>query len=189
VTRRRRSARSAVIDTCCVIDLLASGNFEAILQSTGHTWHIPVAVQAEVQFVRQHDPARPGSFRNVPVDLSPHLNSGLLTACQPLDLQEQTLFVQYAAQFRSDGDAMCLAIAETRGCPMATDDRKAIRVARQAGLTVLSCPELVKMWAVATKADHGVVVQVLTDIQTLAQFRPNASMPEAAWWQRRLGSP
>jgi hypothetical protein len=48
VTRRRRSARSAVIDACCVIDLLASGNFEAILQSTGHTWHIPVAVQAEL---------------------------------------------------------------------------------------------------------------------------------------------
>jgi hypothetical protein len=33
------------------------------------------------------------------------------------------------------------------------------------------------------------VVQGLTDIQVLAQFRPKTSMPEAGWWQRQLGSP
>ena len=45
---------------------------------------------------------------------------------------------------------MCIAIAEQRGWTVATDDRKAIRVAQQAGLTVVSCPELVKRWADAT---------------------------------------
>ena len=30
------------------------------------------------------------------------------------------------------------------------------------------------------------LVQVLTDIQTLAQFRPNASMPEYPWWVEEL---
>lgn len=189
MTRKRRTSTPAVIDACCLIDLLASGQMEAILQATGYTWHLPDAVKAEVQFVRRHDPARPGSFlkanvgsdsKNAPVDLSQHLNSGLLTACQPTASQEQTLFVQYAAQFRSDGEAMCLAIAESRGWVVATDDRKATRIAEKAGLTVISCPQLVKTWVDATRPDTALIVQVLTDIQTLAQFRPNSTMPESA---------
>ena len=60
MTRRRRTVTPAVIDACCVIDLLVSGQFEAIIQSAGHAWHLPVAVKAEVQFVRRHDPAQAG---------------------------------------------------------------------------------------------------------------------------------
>jgi hypothetical protein len=178
----------AVIDACCLIDLLASGQMEAILRATGFAWHLPDAVRAEVQFVRQHDPARPGSFFNTPVDLAPFLNSGLLTACHPVDSQEQTLFVQYAAQFRSDGEAMCLAIAEAQGWVIATDDRQAIRVAVGAGLTVISCPELIKAWADATRPDAALLTEVLTNVQTLAQFRPNQTMKEATWWIGRLGA-
>jgi len=70
---------AVVIDACCMIDLLASGQFEAILQATGYAWHLPTAVQAEVEYVRQHDPAQPGSYLTLRVDLSPHLGSGLLT--------------------------------------------------------------------------------------------------------------
>ena len=88
-----------MIDACCLIDLLASGQAEAILRATGYAWHLPDAVQAEVQYVRQHDPAQPGAFITVPVDLSPHLASGLLTPCQPDDPQEQARFVHYATIF------------------------------------------------------------------------------------------
>jgi len=189
VTRKRRASTPALIDACCLIDLLASGQMEAILQATGYAWHLPDAVKAEVQFVRRHNPARPGSFLNAPGDLSPHLNSGLLAACQPTASQEQILIVQYAAQFRSDGEAMCLAIAEARGWVVATDDRKAIRIAEKGGLTVISCPQLVKTWVDATRPDTALVVQVLTDIQTLAQFRPNSTMPESDWWTGQTGSP
>ena len=77
---------------------------------------------------------------------------------------------------------MCLALAERRGWVVATDDRKAIRVAQQAGLTVASCPELVKAWAAATTPSQAVLKKVLQDIQVLAQFQPNPSMPEHGWW-------
>jgi hypothetical protein len=70
-----------------------------------------------------------------------------------------------------------------------TDDRKAIRVATQAGLTVLCSPQLVKAWADASQPDPAMLVQVLIDIQTLAQFRPSASMPESAWWYRQFPTP
>jgi hypothetical protein len=189
VTRQQRTPtpRPVVIDACCLIDLLASGQFETILRATGYAWHLPTAVQAEVQYVRQHDPAQPGAHINVSVDLTPHLVSGLVMVCQPDDPQEQARFIQYATIFRSDGEAMCLALAESRGWHVATDDRKAIRIGRQAGLTILSCPELMKTWADATRPDAARLVQVLTDVQTLAQFRPNQTMKQAAWWLQKAG--
>ena len=188
MTRKRlaSSAQPAVVDACCLIDLLASRQAEAILRATGHAWHVPSSVQAEVQYVRQHDPDNPGSYRNVPVDFTPFVGSGVLTPCQPDDPQEQARYVQYATLFRSDGEAMCLALAECRGWTVATDDRRAILVAQQAGLTVVSCPELVKVWADATRPDATSLVQVLTDIQSFAQFRPNQTMKEASWWMSRV---
>src|SRR5205823_6225863 len=121
----------AVIDACCLIDLLVSGHGEAILRVTGYAWHLPTAVQAEVRYLRQHDPAHAGAFLPVPADLNPHFTSGLLTPCQPDDPQELARFVHYASMFRSDGEAMCLAIAESRGWVVASDDRKAIRIAER----------------------------------------------------------
>lgn len=172
----------AVIDACCMIDLLASGNMETILRVTGFDWYLPAAVQGEVQYARQHDPAQPGQFLKVAVDLSPLIASGVLQACAPANQAEQDRFVHYAAQFRSDGEAMCIALAEERNWSMATDDRKAIRVAQQAGLTVVGSPELIKRWADATKPDQATLCRVLQDIQVLAQFRPNPSMAEYQWW-------
>jgi hypothetical protein len=191
VTRYGRSKAPvpAVIDACCLIDLLASGQAKAILRAAGCAWHLPDAVQDEVKYLRQYDPAQAGAFLNVPADLSPHLALGLLTPCQLDDPQEQARFVHYATIFRSDGEAMCLALAESRGWAVATDDRKAIGVAGQAGLTVISCPQLVKAWADATRPDPAVLAGVLTDIQTLAKFVPNPSMTEAAWWFRHSAPP
>ncbi len=178
--------QDAAIDACCLSDLLASGVAEAILRACGFAWHLPAAVQAEVQYCRQHDPAQPGQTIMVPVDLSPMITSGLLTVCSPQTRQELDQFTRYATNFRSDGEAMCLALAGTRKWIVATDDRKAIRVAQQAGLTVVSCPELLKTWAEATSPDQATLVRNLQDIQVLAQFSPNSAMPEHKWWDDEL---
>ena len=183
---RRRTIDPATIDACCLIDLMVSGHAEAILRASDHAWHLPAAVQGEVKYLRQHDPAQAGAFVIVPAELTPIVTSGLLTPCQPDDPQEQARFVHYAARFRSDGEAMCIALAESRGWPVATDDRKAIRIAEMAGLTVISCPHLVKTWVDASLPDPATVSQVLTDLQTLAQFRPNPTMPEYQWWVDEL---
>jgi hypothetical protein len=177
----------AAIDACCLIDLLASGEAEAILRACGFTWHLPAAVQAEVQYRRQNDPAQPGKTIMVPVDLSPMIASGLLSVCSPQTQQELDQFTQYATTFRSDGEAMCLALAGERKWIVATDDRKAIRIAQQAGLTVVSCPELLKTWANVSIPDQTTLLRVLHDIQVLAQFKPNATMPEFQWWVNELG--
>ncbi len=180
---------SATIDACCLIDLLASGHAAAVLRCCGYTWHLPVAVQGEVQFVRQSDPTDPNKFIAVPVDVTPLISAGVLTVCQPDDPPELDLFTQYATLFRSDGEAMCLALAESRGWLIATDDKKAIRIGQQVGLSVLSSPQLVKMWADTAHPDQPTLVKTLRDIELLAQFRPNATMPECQWWLDQLAGP
>jgi hypothetical protein len=176
----------AAIDACCLIDLLASGNLEAILCASGLTWHLPSAVRAEVQYRRQHDPARPGKTVNLPVDLSALISLGVLKGCDPQNQQEIERFTHYAALFRADGEAMCLALAEQRRWILATDDRRAIKVAKQVGLTVMSCPEIVKAWPDTNKLAHTALRQVLHDIQVLAQFKPSPNMPERQWWLDEL---
>jgi hypothetical protein len=179
---------SAAIDACCMFDLLASGHAEAILRASTFTWQLPSAVQGEVQYLRQHDPVLPGKYIKVPADLSGLISSGVLTVCAPKNKPELDRYTHYASVFRSDGESMCLALAERRGWVVATDDRKAIRVAQLAGLTVVSCPELVKAWADATAPSQAVLTKVLQDIQVLAQFKPNPSMPEHGWWVAQLAS-
>ncbi len=182
--RKSHTPTPTVIDACCLIDLLSSGQVEAILRSAGRAWHLPDAVHQEVRYIRRHDPAQPGTVVSIPADLTPLIAAGLLTPCRPDDPAEQARFVHYATMFRSDGEAMCLALAENRGWAVATDDRKAIRIAGQAALTVISCPQIIKAWSDATHPDRAVLVEALVNIQTFAKFVPHPSMPEAAWWSR-----
>jgi hypothetical protein len=186
MTRKGHSLPSTAIDACCLIDLLASGEVEAILRASGFTWHLPSAVQGEVCYCRQYDPAQPGKLVKVPADLSGLLSSGVLNVCSPENQQELDRYTHYATVFRSDGESMCLALAERRGWVVATDDRKAIRVAQQAGLKVVSCPELIKAWTTLAGPDQATLVKVLQDIQVLAQFNPNPTMPEYQWWVDQL---
>jgi hypothetical protein len=178
---------SAAVDACCLIDVLATGRVEDILRAADLDWHMPTAVEVEVQHVRQYDPAQPGQVVKVPVDLSSLKTSVVLKVCAPENQLEQDRYVHYATRFRSDGEAMCLAIAEQRGWVIATDDRKVIRVAKQAGVTVVSCPELVRKWADEIQPDQATLCKVLQDIHALAQFKPNAAMPEYDWWMDQLG--
>lgn len=173
---------SADIDACCLIDLLASGHAAAILQACGYAWHLPVAVQSEVLYIRQPDPNQVGKLVLVQVDLNPLIKSGTLCLCQPDNDLEKDGFTQYATQFRSDGEAMCVALAESRDWTIATDDRKAIRVSQRAGLSVVSCPQIVKKWRDVTKPDKTTLATALKDIERFAQFHPNPSMPEYQWW-------
>jgi hypothetical protein len=172
----------AVIDACCVIDLCASGHPEAVLAASGFRWFIPAVVIGEARYLHQPDPDDPRRLVPVPLDLSPFLTAGLLTACDLEGEEESRRFVQLATLFRSDGEAACLAIAKTRAWTLATDDRKARREAGLLGVPVVTTPELLKAWADASGAKKAKVARLLQDIQTYARFTPHKTMPLHAWW-------
>ena len=110
------------------------------------------------------------------------LANGVLKSCAPANEAEVERYIHYASIFRSAGEAMCLGIAQSRIWTIITDDRRAIRIAQQAGMTVASAPQLFHSWAAASHVPESVLGRILRDVPTLAQFKPYSGMPLASWW-------
>ncbi len=170
-----------IVDACCLINLYAAGQFEALIAGCGGTFHVSDAVRAEATLFRQPDPDNPSMLVSAPIDLSRAISGGIVQICQIQGNEELLLFVKYASQI-DDGEASCLAIAKSRGWIVATDDRKAIRLATDSGIGVVTTPELVQRWANTTQPSASEVVQVIRNIERFARFRPRVGSPLFDWW-------
>lgn len=172
-----------VIDACCLINVWAAGRPEAILTAYDGVFYVPPEVRKESLSIRRADPDDDALLVPVPIDLSDALQRGLVRECQFESDAETAAYIQFAASI-DDGEASCLAIAQTRGWTVATDDRKAIRLAGQFGIRVVTTPEIMKRWAERTKAPEAEVAQSLSNIERFASFRPRRNAIESDWWFR-----
>jgi hypothetical protein len=171
-----------VIDCCTLIDLCASGHLEAILAASGYRWHIPSAVLAEGGCTYRPSEDDPQVLIPIRIDTATLISRGVLALCDPAPGPELNDFVGFAAQFRADGEAACLAIAKSRNWTVATDDRKAWRVATSNAIAVVTAPELIKSWADKTSLSMDELGAILREIQTGARYVPNKNMPLHQWW-------
>ena len=170
-----------VIDTCCLINLLAVGGLRTWLPLLGLRWHVPSAVMGEALFLRATDAARKPVKE--PVDLRPLVADGVLSVCGVEFAEETALYVRLAAGLE-DGEAMALALAKCRNWLLATDDRKCRRLAAELGVPVVTTPELMKRWAdVASPTPDGLAA-ALRRIQDSARFVPSDDSPLQDWWLR-----
>jgi hypothetical protein len=133
-----------VLDACCLINLSAADALDTWLGDIGLNWMLPEAVVDEALFLRCassgfSDHSKPESAESArePILLEQHIQNGLLTVIRPETEEEVVAYVTFAHEL-DDGEAMALAIAQTRGWQLATDDRKAIRLAGEAGVPVLT---------------------------------------------------
>lgn len=169
-----------IVDACCTINLFAAGDLRALLSPLSDEWYIPPKVRDEAQTIRRPAPDDPTRLVPEKIDWQPVLEAGVLRLCEPTD-KELALFVEIAANL-DDGESICLAIAQSRKWTVATDDRKARRVAGERGVEVITTAEIIKCWADATSADDTMVADVLWNIQTFARFPPSRTMPLYSWW-------
>jgi len=170
-----------LIDACCLINICASESLSEILGANPDRWHVCSAVAAETLYI---DAMGEGDQRRrVRVDLEPWFEDGTLVRCAPEGDQELSLYVRYAT-IVDDGEAMCLAIAESRRWVFASDERKGRRIAVAAGLSMYCTPQRIRGWADASGAKQSVVTKVVKKITTLARYRPSADLPDADWWAR-----
>jgi predicted nucleic acid-binding protein len=119
------------------------------------------------------------------VDLQPLITTGVLTPCQIEGSAEEDLYVNYALEL-DDGEAMSLAIAQSRHLVLATDEKKARRIAREnvPQLSIISTAEIIRAWAEGRNPSD--VTIALNSILTRARFRPADSDPLAPWWNKML---
>lgn len=176
-------AETVVVDACCLINLAAADGLANWLPSLGIQWMLPEAVFAETIYLRAWD--ENGEPLRVPVELQPHLDSRLFALVRPENSTEVSDYVAYAARL-DDGEAMAIAIAGARGWVLATDDRQAISLAREAGIEVVTTAELVKRWADAARVTAQQLSETLSAIRAKARFVPGPRHPLYEWWMRHL---
>jgi predicted nucleic acid-binding protein len=171
----------SIVDSCCLINLFAADDLLTILPPLRRRLYVPKQVLDESLYVRQTDPADASRLMQRTVDLMPAMGAGLLSRCELDGDEELDLFVRLATTL-DDGEAACLAIAKSRSWALATDDRKGRREAGGLGVPVITTPELMKIWADATKADEPAIARLLRNIRDHARFTPHHTMPLHGWW-------
>jgi len=174
--------RIQIIDTCVLINLLASGETEKILHCAANKSLICSAVEAESLFLRSDDPQNPREI----IQIAPLIESNLLTTCRIETAEEDELYVNYAAAL-DDGEAMSIALALARGGRLATDDRKARRLFMEAVSDperLISTSELVRRWFETEKVSPEGQEVTLRRIEFRAGYQPSPSDSDFNWWMR-----
>jgi hypothetical protein len=169
-----------IIDACCLINLYASGKEGSIIQACGEFW-VSTQVQDEALRIRRVDEDDPTRLVSQEIDLGDAITAGQIQKCQLEGQDELDAFVRFAMQL-DDGEASCLAIAKSRGWTVATDDRKARRIASENGILLVSTPELIQRWIDATSPDEATAGALLRRVERFAKYRPSRSDPLHGWW-------
>jgi predicted nucleic acid-binding protein len=102
---------------------------------------------------------------------------------------EQIRFIELAVDL-DDGEAASIAIAETRGFALATDDKKARALIQRKGVTIKlwSTLELLRHWHLKSGISDGELGGALLNIANRAKFRPKPGHPEFKWWSEAVGA-
>lgn len=138
----------------------------------------------ESLYVRQPCKDDPDKLVPKEVDLHPLIEGGILEVTEPTGSAEQELFMHLAGII-DDGEAACMAIAYNRDCVLATDDRRAIKVATEMNVSIVTTPDLIKRWVEYTSPEPLQVMDIIQCIERYGRFRPHPSSPHAKWWEEQ----
>lgn len=167
-----------LLDACVTLNLLASEiPLTDIGLRSGHDLAMVAPAADEVRYLLDET-----GRRMVPVNVREPAHHAVL-AIIALDAEETRRFVRFAEEL-DDGEAASLAVATHRGWSIATDDRKARRVAsaHDANLEIVSTSTLIRCWAESTSVPRGTIRTALRRIETRATFAPPRHDENRSWW-------
>ncbi len=174
--------KEQIIDTCCLLNLYATSEQIPILDHFGGVF-VSEHVQEEALWIRCVDHESPPHLVPQEVDLTEAIDAGHITVCKLESQQEIDWFVEFAQQL-DDGESSVLALAKSRGWTVATDDKKARRIAAEQGITIIGTSEMIQMWAASQGMSDKQTGEVLYRIQRFGRFQPRRSDPLCDWWTR-----
>jgi hypothetical protein len=177
----------AVIDATSLINLLVTGRAEEVLRYWPMTWHVPVIVQKEVLFYYASNPEDPDGRLKKEWSFTDWLTRGIVVSCEPEVEAELDMLIHYETDpGLGDGEAACLAVARHRNWTLATDDRKALNLATQDGISTIQTVHLLMNWAYLSAAGTADIREMLNRIDALSNFKPPLRMPHLDWWRKHL---
>jgi len=167
-----------------LLNLYASGSFEQILRESGFQFAVAeYVIRTESLYVLKGGTG-PDARDRVAVDLEPIVTAGLLGIVEITGEAEATSFLALATQL-DDGEARTIAIASHRNWRVATDDRKAQKVAAASTPKVqaLGTLEIIKAWAEKVNLSSGQLKSILINIRERGSFAPGKQDSLLAWWR------
>lgn len=163
-----------LIDTCCLLNLCASGELLNILQVISISAQATIVEEVkrellEIENIEQFEDA---------------IKQGLLSIVDFESDAERTAFVNYTVDI-DDGEAAIGAIAINRGWAIATDDKKATKFLSQQSpsLQIISTPEIIKYWCETASIEPLKLSNVVNDIRIKAKYSPHKNNPLKSWWE------
>ncbi len=178
-------AATRVWDTCSLVNLIASRRAAQILKVLNSGARIVREVLAqEVLYVRPLPEEDATVTLRQAQDAVTELRGASLLTVVDLNESETSLFVKLATEI-DDGEARTLAIAASRNWCAATDDRPALRTARNLTppIVTITTPEWVRQWADSSGADVESVKSVVRNIELCARFTAPRNSPQFDWWK------
>lgn len=168
------------VDADVLMNLVASGEVAGVLAVGGIRLVICPQVEAEVLYLENEV----SGLRTV-LDLTP-LYADLTATRAALTELELERFIAFASEV-DDGEAQALAVASVRQIPVATDDRRAIRVAQTLGIVTIDTPQLMLAWADTVAVSMAALA--LTRVERRARFVPRLGHPLRSRWDQIRADP
>jgi len=170
--------RLLISDTSVLLNLLAAECLESLSLETDFQFTICTAVRDETKTLRN---ATTGEAE--PVDITPLVQSGLLTVLDVQTDEEANLYVDQAAHV-DDGEAMSIALACCRSMDLAMDDRQAGNHARRLfpGIKIWTTPEILKTWSDTGRLPAPKLAVIIDLMEKRARYHPALNHPLAEWW-------
>lgn len=179
------STSLVVVDACSLINLIATGRAEELLEGLGLRLVATPRVLEEVRFL-SNPPNDEGVRVKVPIDLSELIRGGHLMS-QVLPEGAQPLFILAAEQL-PDNDASVIALAGTLDVPLVSDDGKIRRIARELlpSVTLRTTLGIIRLGCVALSLPRQDELRIAYNLRWRGNFLPPRDDPDADWFMTAL---
>jgi len=172
------SEESVLLDACSLLNIYGTGEMESIIRTLPFRVAVGVRARREAQWIRVE-----GEEEREPVDIQPLVDTRLVVIEELQSQEEIDLFVELGLLL-DDGEAEALALAIVRGYSMATDDRKARRMAevRIDRSRLWSTLELLHEWHTRGGPSGPILSKTLRRMAYCSTYYPRRSDPLWGWW-------
>ena len=178
-------SRCWLLDSCSILNFYASAHFESILSSLDGEACIVDYVLRESQYIRTSLENGEEGKESVPLDNA--VGTGVLRVLELRSDEEFERFLALAVRL-DDGEAATLAVAVSTAGVLITDDRKAITIAGELSVPVLTTLDILYGWAENTGQSQETIREALVNIRFQARYVPGKGHPLQAWWRSMLDS-
>ena len=180
--RGSQPATILLLDACVALNLAATGRPTDILATLAPRFAMARQAAEETLYI---ETTTAGMATQEVVNPRQWVAAGLLQILE-LESAETLQFVTLAAEI-DDGEAATLAIARVRGLELATDDRKARRVAQRLNLPEpIRTSRLLHDYCSAANLPEIEIAEILQATEQRARFRPPTNDPLHPWWTKAL---